>query len=150
MVEVKGTPFQTDNLTAAQAVKSSQKNYQFDLMPLDDFKQIQDFRIQVVVTLEGFRLGNDNPVSRIAWNQIFVNRIIQRPMNQSVVMFNGSRLDPFQFFLIKSENILFGKVAKGDRMLSEIRGDGVVKLLFVSRIGREFNGLRDRQECPSA
>ena len=34
MVEVKGTPFQTDNLTAAQAVKSSQKNYQFDLMPL--------------------------------------------------------------------------------------------------------------------
>ena len=25
MVEVKGTPFQTDNLTAAQAVKSSQK-----------------------------------------------------------------------------------------------------------------------------
>lgn len=57
VVEVKGTPFQTDNLTAAQAVKSSQKNYQFDLMPLDDFKQIQDFRIQVVVTLEGFRLG---------------------------------------------------------------------------------------------
>ena len=55
MVEVKGTPFQTDNLTAAQTVKSSQKNYQFDLMPLDDFKQIQDFRIQVVVTLEGFR-----------------------------------------------------------------------------------------------
>ena len=141
MVEVKGTPFQTDNLTAAQAVKSSQKNYQFNLMPLDDFKQIQDFRIQVVVTLEGFRLGNDNPVSRIAWNQIFVNRIIQRPMNQSVVMFNGGRLDPFQFFLIKSENILFGKVTKGDRMLSEIRGDGVVKLLFVSRIGREFNGL---------
>ena len=105
MVEIKGTPFQTDNLTAAQAVKSSQKNYQFDLMPLDDFKQIQDFRIQVVVTLEGFRLGNDNPVSRIAWNQIFVNRIIQRPMNQSVVMFNGGRLDPFQFFLIKSENM---------------------------------------------
>ena len=33
MVEIKGTPFQTDNLTAAQAVKSSQKNYQFDLMP---------------------------------------------------------------------------------------------------------------------
>src|SRR5699024_12306760 len=78
-------------------------------MPLDNFKQIQDFRIQVVVTLEGFRLGNDNPVSRIAWNQIFVNRIIQRPMNQSVVMLNGGRLDPFQFFLIKSENILFGR-----------------------------------------
>ena len=33
------------------------------------------------------------------------------------------------------------KKVKGDRMLSEIRGDGVVKLLFVSRIGREFNGL---------
>ena len=60
-------------------------------------------------------------------------------MNQIVVMFNGGRLDPFQFFLIKCENILCGKVTKGDRMLSEIRGDGVVKLLFVSRIGREFN-----------
>lgn len=44
MVEVKGTPFQTDNLTAAQAVKSSQKNYQFDLtlvmlLPLRDSTQ---------------------------------------------------------------------------------------------------------------
>ena len=32
-------------------------------------------------------------------------------------MFNGGRLDPFQFFLIKSENILFGKVTKGDKNL---------------------------------
>ena len=135
MVEVKGTPFQTDNLTAAQAIKGSQKNHQFNLMPLDDFKQIQDFRIQVVVALEGLRLGNDNPISWIAWDQVFVNRIVQRPVDQSVVVLDRGWLASLQFLLVKSENIVFGQITESYGMLPKVWGNRVVELLFVSRIG---------------
>ena len=141
VVEVEGAPFQADDLAAAQAVEGGQKDYQLDLVSLDDLKQVQDLGIQVVVPFEGFGFGDDDPVGGVAGDQLFIHRIVQRPMDQGVIVLDGGWLDALQFLFIKGKNIVFGQVAEGNGMLPEVRGDRVVELLFVPRIGREFDGL---------
>ena len=139
-IQVDGVPLKAEDLAAAQSVEGRQLDGKFQRVALQNLKQCVDLRAVVEVADEGRLLWALDSVGWIEGNQVHLDSILERPVDDGVVVNDRVRVDPFELLGIKVLDIRRRQLFQRDAERLEVWDDDALSHRHIRGVGGQLDG----------
>ena len=145
-VKVDGVPLEAKNLAAAQAVESRQLHRRLDQQPAHAVEQAVHLVPVVEARLEAVLPGPVHFVRGVHVDQVGLDRVLERSVDDGVVMDHGIRLHPLHLRGVEVLNVPGRQSFQRHALLPEPRQKRVPQHSLVGAVCRDGDGaLRNLQ-----
>ena len=137
--KVDGVPLEAQHLAPAKPIERGQLHRRFDDQPLHAVKQPIDFVLIIEAGQEAVLLGTVDLVRWVRWEQVGLDRVLERPVDDDMIVNDGVGADTLELRRVEVLNVLGGQLLQRYASLLEPGTYGVAKHPEVGTVGCDGN-----------